>query len=79
MKNIKIIDDADNCTYSIYEISDEQFSVIFPNEADVEFVEDLEHRLGREEFEKISCHYMGKSCRKEKCCGYSWDIVLWSF
>ncbi len=29
MKNVQIIDGADNCTFSIFQFSDEQFEIIF--------------------------------------------------
>ncbi len=46
MKNIQIIDDAVNCTYDIFSISDDLFFEIFPNEQDIEFIDDLNLRLG---------------------------------
>lgn len=46
MKNIQVIDDAINCTYEIFAISDELFYEIFPNEQDVEFENDLFERCG---------------------------------
>lgn len=48
MKNIQVIDGADNCTYDIYSISDEGFLQVFPNGQDVEFSDDLYSRLGEE-------------------------------
>ncbi|HIF50672.1 MAG TPA: hypothetical protein EYQ42_03920 [Thiotrichaceae bacterium] len=49
MKNILIIDSADNCAYSVYTISDDDFNIIFPLEdQDIEFNSDLESRLGEE-------------------------------
>jgi len=46
MKNIQVIDDAINCTFDIYSISDDLFIEIFPQEQDVEFVEDFFERVG---------------------------------
>lgn len=46
MKNIQVIDGADNCAYDIFSISDEGFLKIFPNGQDIEFSEDLFERLG---------------------------------
>jgi hypothetical protein len=47
LKNIQIIDGADNATFSIFQATDEEFAVIFPGEAqDIEFPEDLIDRLG---------------------------------
>jgi hypothetical protein len=46
MKNVQIIDDADNATFSIFQASDSEFDAIFPAGRDIEFVEDLFARLG---------------------------------
>ncbi len=47
MKHIQAIDGADNCSFSIYSASEEDFSLIFPEPGqDVEFVEDLVRRIG---------------------------------
>ena len=49
MKNVQVIDGADNCTYSIYAFTNEEFLTIFsaPGQ-DVEFIEDALERLGIE-------------------------------
>ncbi|WP_085908993.1 hypothetical protein [Kiloniella majae] len=46
MKNIQIIEPAQNCTYDIFSIDDESFNLIFPNNQDIEFNDDLFQRLG---------------------------------
>jgi hypothetical protein len=46
LKNIQIIEPAANCKYEIYAASDEEFDLIFPNGADIEFIEDCLRRLG---------------------------------
>jgi hypothetical protein len=46
MKNIQVIDGAINTAYNIYAATDEQFEEIFPNGADIEFIEDLIERVG---------------------------------
>lgn len=48
MKNIQVIDGAENCTYSIFGASDEDFSTIFPGDRDVEFADDFFARMGEE-------------------------------
>ncbi|MFV1883567.1 MAG: hypothetical protein ACMZ7B_03685 [Balneola sp.] len=49
MKNIQVIDGADNCVYDIYAVSDEDFKIMFPNgNQNIEFIEDLELRVGTE-------------------------------
>jgi hypothetical protein len=42
MKNILVIDGADNCAYDIYAATDEEFRVIFPAERqDIAFIEEV--------------------------------------
>ena len=47
MKNILVITGAQNCSYSIFSITDDAFKKIFPNNQDIEFFEDLMDRLGK--------------------------------
>jgi hypothetical protein len=48
MKNILVIDDGINCTYDIFEASNDDFLKIFPAEGqDIEFVEDFFKREGK--------------------------------
>ncbi len=54
MKNIQVIDDADNCTYSIFAASEDDFAAIFPGGTDVEFSEDFFERVGEERGLEIS-------------------------
>ncbi len=53
MKNIQVIDGADNCAYDIYSISDTGFLKVFPNGQDIEFSEDFFERLGDKEANKV--------------------------
>jgi hypothetical protein len=46
MKNIQVIDGAQNGTNEIYAISDKLFSLIFPKGTDVAFIADLERKFG---------------------------------
>lgn len=48
MKNIQIIDDAKNCTYSLFAATDEEFDAIFQNGTDIEFAEDFFDRVGED-------------------------------
>lgn len=48
MKNIQIIDGAGNATFSVFQATDEEFAAIFPDERDIELVEDLMERIGEE-------------------------------
>lgn len=53
MKNIQIIDGANNATFSIFQATDEEFAAIFPGDLDMELVEDLFDRLGDEAAAKV--------------------------
>ena len=48
MKNIQIIDGAMNATFSLFQATLEEFEAIFPDGRDMELVEDLIDRLGKE-------------------------------
>jgi hypothetical protein len=42
MKNIQIIDDATNCTFSLFQATDEEFQLLFPEpRQDIQYAEDL--------------------------------------
>jgi hypothetical protein len=41
MKNIQIIDGAQNCVYDIFAATDDEFSLIFPNGTDIAFIEEV--------------------------------------
>lgn len=54
MKNIQIIDGSDNCTYSVYAVTDDEFRFIFPDDGqDIEFIEDIIQREGEEKTSNI--------------------------
>ncbi len=47
LKNVQIIDGAQNCTYDIYAFPDDVFDLIFPEPGqDIEFIEDFIDRDG---------------------------------
>jgi hypothetical protein len=41
MKNIQIIDGAQNCVYDVFAATDDEFSLIFPNGTDIAFIEEV--------------------------------------
>lgn len=70
MKNIQIIDDAINCAYDVYSISDEDFNVIFHEPGqNVEFIEDLEARIGTENLEELHRRIWQRRIKKESING----------
>ena len=48
MKNIQIIDGAENATYSIFQAEDREFALIFPDGRDMELSEDFFERAGKD-------------------------------
>jgi hypothetical protein len=44
MKNIQVIDGADNCVYDIFSATDDEFSLIFPPGSDVAFIDEVYDR-----------------------------------
>lgn len=46
MKTIQIIDAAQNATFSLFEATEEEFAVIFPDGRDMELIEDFVERVG---------------------------------
>lgn len=69
MKNIQIIDGADNCTYSIFSVPDEIFREIFPNETDIEFIDDFIKRVGEDRATEISNIMWSNPAAKRSVCG----------
>jgi hypothetical protein len=49
MKNIQAIDGAENGTFSIFQATDEEFDLLFPEGTDIAFLEDIEARLTAEQ------------------------------
>lgn len=48
-KNIQIIDTAENCSYSIFQATQDEFDKLFPDRGqDIEYAEDLFERLADE-------------------------------
>lgn len=53
MKNIQIIDDAANATFSVFQATAKEFEAIFPDGRDMELIEDLIDRLGEDAAEAV--------------------------
>src|ERR1700682_2025302 len=64
MKNIQVIDGADNCKYSIYAVTDEEFRSLFPAGQNVEFIEDVIARYGDEATGKLLKHVWERPVKK---------------
>ena len=70
MKNVQIIDGANNCTYSIFQFSERQFTAIFPGkDQDIEFIEDVIRRLGDKQVGKLLKTAWNRALDKKKVRG----------
>lgn len=41
MKNIQVIDGAENCVYDIFEATEDEFALIFPEGQDIAFIDEV--------------------------------------
>jgi hypothetical protein len=70
MKNILVIDRAENCSFSICLVNEEDFALIFPNpDQDVEFIEDLTKRVGKIRAGKLVQRSTARRIRKRDAMG----------
>jgi hypothetical protein len=54
MKNVQVIDGANNCTYSIFSFTEEEFRIVFPEQdQDIEFIEDVIKRVGNKKLGEL--------------------------
>lgn len=53
MKNIQVIDGAENCVYDIFSATEDEFNIIFPSGTDIAFIDEVETRCSSSVFEKI--------------------------
>ncbi len=51
MKNIQIIDAADNCVYDIFSATDEEFDLFFPKGTDIAFIGEIYERESHDSLE----------------------------
>ena len=52
MKNVMIIDGADNCAYDIFAATDDEFALMFPGDGqDIAFIDEIIAAMPRAEFQ----------------------------
>lgn len=69
MKNVQVIDGAENCTYDIYAVPEDEFGEVFPNDTDIEFIEDFVSRVGEERASEILTPMWARRVDKKKVSG----------
>ena len=53
MRNIQVIDSAANATFSIFQATEDEFAIVFPNGRELEIAEDFIERVGKEEANRV--------------------------
>ncbi|WP_454598977.1 hypothetical protein [Qipengyuania sp. SM2507] len=53
MKNIQIVDGAANATFSIFQATEDEFAMIFPDGSEMEIAADLVERVGEDEAGRV--------------------------
>ena len=53
MKNVQIVDGAPNATFSVFQATEPEFEIIFPDGRDIELIEDLIARIGEQEAGRV--------------------------
>jgi hypothetical protein len=70
VKNIQVIDGADNCAYDIYAASDDDFAALFPGDGqDIEFIEDFLKRVKKARAQEILTRLWTAPADKKKLRG----------
>jgi hypothetical protein len=70
MKNIQVINGALNCTFSLFQATDEEFALLFPGpQQDIQYVEDLVHLAEQSEINSALCRIWERPIRKSEAQG----------
>ncbi len=69
MKNIQVIDGADNCVYDIFAATDEEFGLIFPLGQDVAFIDEVMARGPEEAIDAAFSNIWQRRMRKSEAMG----------
>ena len=69
MKHIQVIDGADNSVYDIFAATDEEFSLIYPPNQDVAFIDEVWDRGDQVELGKAFKNIWERRIPKSQVCG----------
>jgi hypothetical protein len=70
VKNVQVIDGAENCSFSICLVDDEDFASMFPAPGqDIEFIEDLVERVGEDRAGELVRRATTRRIRKRDAMG----------
>lgn len=69
MKNIQVIEGAENCVYDIFQATDEEFDLIFPPDHDVAFIDEVYARGDRRKLDAAFANIWKRRIRKSEAMG----------
>lgn len=69
MKNIQVIEGAENCVYDIFAATDEEFAVIFPSGEDIAFINEVCNRVAAEVLDPVLSNLWKRRLKKSEVMG----------
>ena len=69
MKNIQVIDGAENCVYDIFAATEDEFAVIFSSGQDIAFIDEVISRTEPKTLEKVLSLLWTRRLRKKEAHG----------
>lgn len=69
MKNVQIIDGAINCVYDIFAVTDEEFALIFKENTDVAFIDEIYAEGDSESLDLAFANIWRRRIKKSEVCG----------
>lgn len=78
MKNVQVVDGADNSTFPVYSVTEDDFRLIFAERGqDVEFAQDLVERCGSESAAgQLIMRVTRKQVKKSEVCGIHGTLFI---
>ena len=69
MKNIQVIDGAENCVYDVFAATEEEFSLIFPPGHDIGFIDEVMARGPENDLDQAFSRIWGRRVPKRDIVG----------
>lgn len=69
MKNIQVIDGAENCVYDIFSLSEKDFSSIFPKGKNIAFIDEVINKDNEDAIAKLFDRLWSRPIKKSKVRG----------
>jgi len=69
MKNIQVIDGAENCVYDIFAATNKEFALIFPSGQDIAFIDEVFARENRASLKNALSKLWTRRLKKSEVCG----------